>query len=245
MRRAEGNTVEANRARWQVRVHAIAAVMVLAAAEAFAQDQAQAAKATESKREVIVSITDRKLALLEDGEIVKVYPVAVGKASTPSPAGDFTVINRLTDPTYYHKGQVIPAGPANPLGNRWIGLSQKGYGIHGTNQPRSIGKAASHGCIRMAKADLKELFAILRPGDTVSIRADRDEQIVAIFGETSMAGDGSTLEKHNSGTPATVASTAALTTAVPATTSATAVSATTTTIATARETVATWSAGGR
>lgn len=182
MRRVNGKTEQASRTGWQARLHAIGAVMVLAAAEVFAQEQAQAAKASEAKREVIVSIADRKLALLEDGEIVKVYPVAVGKTTTPSPTGDFTVVNRLTDPTYYHKGQVIPAGPANPLGNRWIGLSQKGYGIHGTNQPRSIGKAASHGCIRMAKADLEELFELLRPGDTVSIRGERDEQIAQIFG---------------------------------------------------------------
>lgn len=182
MRRTEGNTAAAYKAGWQVRFHAIAAVMVLAAAEAFAQDQAEAAKSSEANREVIVSIADRKLALLEDGEIVKVYPVAVGKPSTPSPSGEFKVVNRVTNPTYYHNGQIIPAGPANPVGTRWIGLSQKGYGIHGTNQPRSIGRAASHGCIRMAKADLEELFEILRPGDTVSIRAEHDEQIARIFG---------------------------------------------------------------
>lgn len=192
MKRIGENTAEANRTGWQVRLHAIAAVMVLAAAEAFAQEQAQAAKATEAKREVIVSLADRKLALLEDGEIVKVYPVAVGKPSTPSPTGEFKVVNRVTNPTYYHKGQVIPTGPENPVGTRWIGLSQKGYGIHGTNQPRSVGKAASHGCIRMAKADLEEIFEILRPGDTVSIRAERDEQIAQIFGGEPTTGNTTT-----------------------------------------------------
>lgn len=173
-------------ARWQVRVHAIAVTLILAATEAFAQEQAQAIKAIEATREVVVSIPDRKLALVENGEVVKVYPVAVGKASTPSPTGEFTVKNRVTDPTYYHKGQVIPAGPANPVGTRWIGLSQKGYGIHGTNAPRSIGKAASHGCIRMAKADLQELFELLRPGDKVLIVSERDEQTAQIFGGEPM-----------------------------------------------------------
>jgi lipoprotein-anchoring transpeptidase ErfK/SrfK len=163
------------------RLHAIAAVMVMAAAEAFAQEQAQA-RGLATRREVVVSIPDRKLALIEDGEVVKVYPVAVGAPVSPSPAGEFTVVNRITNPTYYHKGQVIPTGPANPVGTRWIGLSQKGYGIHGTNQPKSIGKAASHGCIRMAKADLEELFEFLRPGDPVSIRADRDERLAQMFG---------------------------------------------------------------
>lgn len=166
-------------ATWRVRMNAVAAVMVMAVAQALAQERAQAQQA---KREIVVSIPDRKLALLEDGEVVKVYPVAVGKASTPSPTGDFAIVNRLTSPTYYHKGQVIPPGAANPLGTRWIGLNQKGYGIHGTNAPRSIGKAASHGCIRMAKADLEELFTMVRPGDMVSIRSERDERTAQIFG---------------------------------------------------------------
>ncbi|MFB3813044.1 MAG: L,D-transpeptidase [Terriglobales bacterium] len=93
-------------------------------------------------------IPDRKLALLEDGQVKKVYPVAVGARRTPSPTGEFKVVNRLVRPTYYCPGQVVPPGAENPLGTRWIGLNQKGYGIHGTNAPKSIGMAASHGCIR-------------------------------------------------------------------------------------------------
>jgi lipoprotein-anchoring transpeptidase ErfK/SrfK len=183
MRQIEGSIAgakEAKRFGWQSRMYAAAAVLMMAVAEAHAQNQV--VKAAEPKREVIVSIADRKLALIEDGEIVKIYPVAVGKSSTPSPNGEFKIVNRVVNPTYYHEGQIIPAGPANPVGTRWIGLSQKGYGIHGTNAPRSIGKATSHGCIRMAKSDLEELFEIVRPGDVVSIRAERDEQIAEIFG---------------------------------------------------------------
>ncbi len=182
MRRIESFAVEATRSGWQARIYAAATVMVLAVAEAHAQNQT-AAKAAEPKREVIVSIPDRKLALIEDGVVMSIYPVAVGKASTPSPEGDFKVVVRVVNPTYYHKGEVIPAGKDNPVGTRWIGLSQKGYGIHGTNAPRSIGKAASHGCIRMAQTDIEELFEILRPGDEVSIRGERDEQVIEIFSE--------------------------------------------------------------
>ena len=155
----------------------IAALMVLAAADAMAQQQPV-------RREVLVSIPDRKMAILEDGQVVKIYPVTVGSGASPSPSGEFRIINRLTNPTYYHKGTVIPAGPANPLGNRWMGLSEKGYGIHGTNAPRSIGKAASHGCIRMAKHDLQEAFRILRVGDRVVIRAEADEQTAQVFGNS-------------------------------------------------------------
>ena len=64
---------------------------------------------------------------------------------------------------------VIPPGKANPLGTRWIGLSRKGYGIHGTNNPRSIGRRASHGCIRMRNRDVEELFEMVAVGDRVEI----------------------------------------------------------------------------
>ena len=135
-------------------------------------------------RWVLVSIPDRKLAVLEDGRVLKVFPVAVGAGDSPSPDGEFQIINRLSNPTYYHPGKVIPAGPANPLGSRWIGLNLRGYGIHGTNAPRSIGKAASHGCIRMAKRDLEQFFDMVRVGDTVVIRAEADEETAQIFGST-------------------------------------------------------------
>jgi len=143
---------------------------------------------------VLVSIPDRKLALFENGRVVRLYRVAVGKTSTPSPVGEFKIVNRVTNPTYYHKGQVIGAGNGNPVGTRWMGLSAKGYGIHGTNQPNSIGKAASTGCIRMGKHDLEELFAIVDVGDTVQIRAERDEQIAAVFGTVTETGSGAGTE---------------------------------------------------
>ncbi len=113
---------------------------------------------------------------------MKIFSVAVGKESTPSPEGTFTVKSRLANPTYYHKGTVVAPGPANPLGTRWMGLSEKGYGIHGTNAPKSIGKAASHGCIRMGQKDLEELFTLVKLGDAVEIRGERDEQIAEVFG---------------------------------------------------------------
>jgi hypothetical protein len=134
------------------------------------------------KRLLLISIPDRQLALLQDGQVKKVYDVAVGKQSTPSPGGSFHIVVRVVDPTYYHEGKVIAPGPQNPLGTRWMGLGFKGYGIHGTNAPKSIGKAASHGCIRMAKRDLEELFAMVKVGDAVEIRGERDAQTAAIFG---------------------------------------------------------------
>lgn len=132
-------------------------------------------------RQVIVSIPDRKLALVADGRTLKVYPVAVGAVQSPSPEGEFRIINRIENPSYYRPGVVIEPGPENPLGTRWIGLNRKGYGIHGTNVPSSIGKAASHGCIRMRQEDLEELFTLLREGDVVTIRAERDEELAKLL----------------------------------------------------------------
>lgn len=135
----------------------------------------------EHKRQIIISIADRRLALLEDGKMVKTYPIAVGTQSTPSPDGEFTIINHAVDPVYRHKGKEIQPGKGNPLGNRWMGLSLKGYGIHGTNVPRSIGKAASHGCFRMARLDVEDLYTRVKVGDAVVIRRERDALIAKVF----------------------------------------------------------------
>jgi lipoprotein-anchoring transpeptidase ErfK/SrfK len=100
-------------------------------------------------RRIVVSLEDRKLALVEDGQVKKIYTVAVGKPTTPSPQGSFTIIS--------------------------------GYGIHGTNEPKSIGKAASHGCIRMAKADLEEFYEMVGVGDQVEIVGQRNEETARLF----------------------------------------------------------------
>jgi lipoprotein-anchoring transpeptidase ErfK/SrfK len=170
MSKTNGNSQRMARAKW------ILAVLLMVTADALAQTK------TQPKRQVLISLPDRKLAVLQNGQVLKIYPIAVGATDSPSPSGEFHIINRVTHPTYYHKGTVIGPGPANPLGTRWMGLSLKGYGIHGTNAPRSIGKAASHGCIRMAKRDLEQLFDLLRVGDTVVIRTEADQQTAQIFG---------------------------------------------------------------
>ena len=160
----------------------VAVLAVQAAAQGTTQQVAQQPAQT-SKRVILVSLEDRKLALVEDGKVVKVYPVAVGKPSTPSPVGTFTIKRRVMNPTYSHNGLTVAPGPNNPVGTRWMGLSIPGYGIHGTNVPSSIGKAASHGCIRMAKADLEELYPMVQVGDTVELIGQRNEETAQLFGD--------------------------------------------------------------
>lgn len=133
------------------------------------------------KRVVLVSIPDRKLAVVEDGNVIATFSVAVGAATSPSPTGKFQIVSRVSNPTYYHPGTVIPGDKGNPLGTRWLGLSQKGYGIHGTNSPKSVGHAASHGCIRLRNRDVERLFTMLRVGDRVEIRGERNEEVAQVF----------------------------------------------------------------
>lgn len=149
-----------------------------------------AAQAPAHQRVIVVSLEDRKLALIEDGDVKKIYTVAVGKPSTPSPSGTFTIARRIKNPVYHHDGKTVQPGPGNPVGTRWMGLSIRGYGIHGTNIPKSIGKAASHGCIRMGKADIEELFEQVQVGDRVELIGQRNEETAQWFSEPKPAPTG-------------------------------------------------------
>ena len=142
--------------------------------EAIAGDKPQPAVCAEPCRRIVVSIPDRKLVLLEGNDVRKVYPIAVGAPGTPTPAGTYTIITRVPNPSYCKSGKVIPPGTTSPVGTRWMGLSLKGYGIHGTNRPSSIGKAASHGCIRLRNEDIEQLFELIQIGDIVELHADAE-----------------------------------------------------------------------
>jgi lipoprotein-anchoring transpeptidase ErfK/SrfK len=169
----------------QTKLAAVMATALLATAEALAQDQQSPVsdECEESHRRIIISISDRKLAVVEGGKVVKIYPTAVGADATPTPTGVFKIANRIPNPTWYGpKHNIVPPGKANPLGTRWMGLSRHGYGIHGTNNPRSIGHNASHGCIRMRKADVEELFELVKVGDPVELVSEPTEAMAGIFG---------------------------------------------------------------
>src|SRR5678815_4704365 len=156
----------------------LAAVLAIAVFEARAQESGRLTELGERRR-VVISLADRKLVLLEGERVLRVYDVAVGKRSTPSPQGKFAIINRVPNPTWYGPSTVVAPGKTNPLGSRWMGLSAKGYGIHGTNVPTSIGKAASHGCIRMAKHDLEELFEMVTVGTIVELQEEPLSTVVS------------------------------------------------------------------
>jgi L,D-transpeptidase ErfK/SrfK len=171
-----------NRTNWLSTATATAIALTFAQSS-LAADGARSADALSTRR-VVVSIPDRKLALVENDRIVSIYSVAVGAPLSPSPVGTFSIVNRVSNPTYYKTGKVVGPGSSNPVGTRWIGLSAKGYGIHGTDAPASIGFARSHGCIRLRNRDIEQLFARVRAGDVVELHAERTPEITQLFAES-------------------------------------------------------------
>lgn len=112
--------------------------------------------AAPSPVEIIVNVSAKRLTVYRNGSIYREYIVATGKPETPTPIGVFEIINKEID-------------PGGPYGTRWLGLSARGYGIHGTNNPASIGTAASNGCIRMYNEDIEALFDMTVVGTPVRI----------------------------------------------------------------------------
>jgi lipoprotein-anchoring transpeptidase ErfK/SrfK len=161
---------------------------------------------TARSRQIVISIADRQLAVLDNGQLLKIYPIAVGAHSTPSPDGDFVIINHAKDPTYRHADMEIAPGKGNPLGSRWMGLSMKGYGIHGTNVQSSVGKAASHGCFRMRTRDVEELYSLVQVGDTVTVRRERNEMIAQVFAAPATALAAANVVKTQGGSDVQMAS---------------------------------------
>jgi lipoprotein-anchoring transpeptidase ErfK/SrfK len=97
---------------------------------------------------IVVDLSKRTLTLYRGEQIVKRYPVGIGKMATRTPRGMFQIINKQPH-------------PGGPYGDYWLGLSRRHYGIHGTNEPSSVGKNISHGCIRMNNRDVVELAKIV------------------------------------------------------------------------------------
>ena len=118
---------------------------------------------------VVVDKSQNILILKGDEEVLKTYVVSTG-SNDSTPAGVFKVTQKLVNPTWYKAGAVVPYGsPGNILGTRWLGISKKGYGIHGTTEPEKLGQQVTAGCIRMRNEDVEELYGFLPPGSEVTI----------------------------------------------------------------------------
>jgi len=126
---------------------------------------------------IVVNRELNRLYLFDETKLVRVFKVATGQAIYPTPTGTFHIVVKEMNPWWYPptydswaKGlKPVPPGPDNPLGTRWMGLSVPGVGIHGTDEPTSIGYSESHGCIRMQVPDAEWLFTKVQVGTTVYI----------------------------------------------------------------------------
>lgn len=126
---------------------------------------------------VVINVPSRMLWVYSGNKIVKYFPVGVGRVGFMTPVGHFNVIRKVQDPgwenPYKQKGAIrIAPGETNPLGTRWIGFHQKNggeFGIHGTDNPSSVGKFSSHGCVRMRVPDAEVLFDMVDLGTSVEV----------------------------------------------------------------------------
>jgi len=135
----------------------------------------------EAKLSLHVGVKDEMLEVLIDDKVAAAFPVTVGSQQTASPIGHWTVKAVAKMPTFRYdplmlkKGErsshahLLPPGPNNPVGVLWIALNKKGIGIHGTDDPDSIGRNASHGCIRLANWDVVKLAGMVKPGVPVTV----------------------------------------------------------------------------
>ena len=142
------------------------------------------------QRRLVLDRRRRRLLLLEGARELRRFPVAVGRPGWETPVGEFVVFERVRDPRWQHPatGQVVAPGPANPLGSRWIGFhrdcrGRRGFngrqqlvvegcvtaGFHGTPQRESVGRAISHGCVRLYEEHVRELYELVQLGTPVTV----------------------------------------------------------------------------
>jgi lipoprotein-anchoring transpeptidase ErfK/SrfK len=141
-------------------------------------------------RELVLDRGGRQLLVLEAGRELRRFPVAVGRPGWETPVGQFRVIELVANPIWEHPatGVHVPPGPDNPLGSRWIGFhrdcrGRRGFngvemltvegcvsaGFHGTPQRETVGRAVSHGCVRLFDEHVRELFELVQMGTPVTV----------------------------------------------------------------------------
>ena len=123
---------------------------------------------------LVLRLRERRVYLYQGDEIMVSYPVAVGKKGWETPTGSHQVLQMIEKPTWEHpwNNTIVPPGPENPLGERWIGFWTDGknsIGFHGTTAENLIGQAVSHGCVRMKNEDIIALFSRVQLGTPVIV----------------------------------------------------------------------------
>jgi lipoprotein-anchoring transpeptidase ErfK/SrfK len=134
-----------------------------------------------AKRKIYIDTKERFLLIYDDKQLVAEFPITPGSSTLPAPMGLWKILGIATLPTFRHDEGVLnhgvksdqffnlPPGPNNPVGVLWMGLNKPHVGVHGTNNPETIGRAASHGCIRTANWDAARIKELVTVGNPVSI----------------------------------------------------------------------------
>ncbi len=128
---------------------------------------------------LVINIPEMRLFDFTVENSPKIIAAAVGDAEDPTPVGTFQVREKRIDPVWFVPKSIrrekpelpeqVPAGPDNPLGSRWMRIGNSSYGIHGTNYKWSIGREATHGCVRLYESEIQELFDRTREGTSLQI----------------------------------------------------------------------------
>jgi L,D-transpeptidase ErfK/SrfK len=123
---------------------------------------------------LVIKLSDRRVYVYSRDQLKTSFPVAIGRAGWETPVGTYQVIDMQHDPIWQHPftGELVPPGSDNPLGVRWIGFWTDGtnyIGLHGTPNEESVGRPASHGCVRMYNQDVVKLFEMVRLGTPVEV----------------------------------------------------------------------------
>ncbi len=126
---------------------------------------------------ILVDLSQRRLWLYDGADVEKAYRIAIGKPGHSTPRGTWTVVNKRYMPAWSNPGSswaasmpaYIPPGPRNPLGTRALDLNAPAIRIHGTTKNGSIGTAASHGCMRMHRWDIEDLYDRVPVGTKVFV----------------------------------------------------------------------------
>ncbi|WP_342637443.1 L,D-transpeptidase [Rhizobium jaguaris] len=150
-----------------------------AAGESVSVAMPGAARSGQVKRIEAHKKSGQVMAFAKDGSLLAAYPATIGSEETPSPTGTHKVKGVARMPPYTYNPKInfqlgsnwkilkLPSGPNNPVGTVWIDLTDPTYGIHGTPNPELIGKAGSHGCVRLTNWDVEELAGMVKPGVVV------------------------------------------------------------------------------
>ena len=126
---------------------------------------------------IVLNIPARQVYLFRAGRCIATYPAAVGQPSWPTATGNYTLANRVVNPQWKPtrtmverapiQDDVVPPGPDNPVGDRWMGWSLKGFGFHSTTAPATVGRAASHGCVRLYPESAHRMFDLVTKGEAI------------------------------------------------------------------------------